>query len=330
MVDYYYAFGIPTIYVLYVIIEKSINKYSLLKNKLNKVEQFLNNNFYPPKNYYESNNILNEKSVIHINNKYHMVNPMDIIPKRTNNTFDINDCDIYYINLEKSKKRKEFIEKQLNKFNFSYKRFNAIDAKCTNFNLNDYNYKINKDLMNYFNKDNKKHIGHLGCLLSHFMIYQTFLNNSKAKYLMVFEDDVIFVDNFKETLIKRTEFIPNDWDLILLGSHHYHTLSNNFNKEIFNGVYELNHKFYGTYGYILNKNSVKKILTYITHGFDLIDGMLGDITKQEHIKTYSLIHPLVYPTHNSTITTNTFQYYYETNITDSNLMLSTTGHKDFY
>ena len=113
---------------------KSINKYSLLKNKLNKVEQFLNNNFYPPKNYYESNNILNEKSVIHINNKYHMVNPMDIIPKRTNNTFDINDCDIYYINLEKSKKRKEFIEKQLNKFNFSYKRFNAIE-QCTNFNL---------------------------------------------------------------------------------------------------------------------------------------------------------------------------------------------------
>ena len=61
MVDYYFAFGIPTMYVLYVIIEKSINKYSLLKNKLNKVEQFLNNNFYPPKNYYESNNILNEQ-----------------------------------------------------------------------------------------------------------------------------------------------------------------------------------------------------------------------------------------------------------------------------
>lgn len=330
MVNYYFAFGIPTIYVLYVIIEKCINKYSLLKNKLNKVEQLLNNNFYPPKKCYESNNILNEKSVIHINNNYHMINPMDIIPKRTNNTFDINDCDIYYINLEKSKKRKEFIEKQLRKFNFTYKRFNAIDAKNSNFNLNDYDYKINKDFLNYLNKNNKKDIGQLGCILSHVMLYQSFLSNSKAKYLMVFEDDVIFVDNFKEALIKRTEFIPHDWDLILLGSYHYHTLSNNFNKEIFNGVYELNHKFYGTHGLILNKNSVKKILTLITPGFDFIDGMLGDITMQEHIKTYSLIHPLVYPTHNSTIETNTFQYYYKSNITDTNLVLSTIAHKSFY
>lgn len=58
--------------------------------------------------------------------------------------------------------------------------------------------------------------------------------------------------------------------------------------------------------------------------------MLGDITIKQHIKTYTLIHPLVYPNHNSTIVTNTFQYYYKTNITDLNLMLSTIDHKDFY
>ena len=67
-----------------------------------------------------------------------------------------NNIDLYYINLDNSKKRRKKMEKQLNKININYNRFNAyngnlIDKKFNNKLIQDFN-TINYNSHIYKNK----------------------------------------------------------------------------------------------------------------------------------------------------------------------------------
>jgi hypothetical protein len=101
--------------------------------------------------------------------KYNINNTKSIL-----NTFTDK---IYCINLERRPDRLEHITKEFNELNFNYKIFNAIDGQKLSI------------------KDNSLKRGMIGATRSHVGVIKDAIKNKYEK-IVVFEDDIIFCDNF--------------------------------------------------------------------------------------------------------------------------------------
>jgi GR25 family glycosyltransferase involved in LPS biosynthesis len=60
---------------------------------------------------------------------------------------------------------------------------------------------------------------HLGCTVSHWILWNSLLfENSTEDMFMVVEDDAIFRPNWKHALESALSCMPDDWDILYLGS----------------------------------------------------------------------------------------------------------------
>jgi GR25 family glycosyltransferase involved in LPS biosynthesis len=115
-----------------------------------------------------------------------------------------NNIDkIIYINLEKRKDRREQIEDELNKFNLSYERFEAIQTEG---------------------------FGILGCGLSHIQVLKI-AKERNYKNILIFEDDFTFIvskEEFENNLINFFN-LNIDYDVLFLSYNieKYEELNNN-------------------------------------------------------------------------------------------------------
>ena len=109
----------------------------------------------------------------------------------------VSSC--YYINLDKSTDRKEYMEKKLKIANINCKRFPAING------------------INYLDLCPKLNIspGALGCKLSHLEILK---NVKKNGWTIIFEDDIYLQKNSKENILNALNSLPNSAELILFGT----------------------------------------------------------------------------------------------------------------
>ena len=126
---------------------------------------------------------------------------------RKQENFERYDCknwnDIvsgcYYINLDKSLDRKEYMENILKKAGIDCKRFSAIDGS------------------KYLNMCEKLNItqGALGCKLSHLELLK---NVKKNGWTIIFEDDIELNESSKEDILKILNSLPNSAELVLFGT----------------------------------------------------------------------------------------------------------------
>ena len=104
--------------------------------------------------------------------------------------------NIFYINLEKRKDRKEFIEKELNKLhrvkniNFNIQRFNAIKSNIH---------------------------GGIGCGKSHINILKM-AKKKKLPFVMIIEDDIEIKNEDLNINFDTIQNTPN-WDIFILSGH---------------------------------------------------------------------------------------------------------------
>ena len=100
-------------------------------------------------------------------------------------------------------------------------------------------------------------------------------------YCAIFEDDVKFVDNFKEEFQKRLEFIPDDADGIFLG------VSDNFLGKRYNEYFDrIEGVFFGLHAYILTNAGAKKLLKNVFPIEVQIDSNMSFSAVLEGIKLY--------------------------------------------
>ena len=135
---------------------------------------------------------------------------------------DIRSCPTLVINLDRRKDRWEEFSKQPTLKEFSdLKRFSAVDGSSldvltdtrisphTRFNIakkyRRSDYEINTP-------------GAIGASLSHITCWKTLLD-SKAEYLVVFEDDTIVNDAYMGKIDSLIKGLPEKWDMWLLGTH---------------------------------------------------------------------------------------------------------------
>jgi len=180
------------------------------------------------------------------------------------------DYPILYINLDKDKKRRIVLEKDLNKIKADFTRVEAVYGK--NLYNDKYRHKIAKILgvhhtklhPNYWmDRHNFKSmsmnenniLARVGCYLSHVISVKQAYDKGFDK-LMVFEDDACPLVNFYE------EFpVPKDADMVYPGG--YFIKQDNYNPDYQSSLIPINteeFKMAGTYSYILpNKKAIETV-----------------------------------------------------------------------
>ena len=122
--------------------------------------------------------------------------------------------------------------------------------------------------------------GAIGCYLSHVKIWENVLKH-KYENVLIFEDDAKIPDNLNAKIHENMQFIPNDWDIVLLGYvckkcrkyENYHEVE----------------RFMLTHCYMINRNAIIKIMNSntlfpITQQIDALMSELSSILNIYSIK----------------------------------------------
>ena len=167
---------------------------------------------------------------------------------------------IYWINLDRSKDRKKWMEKLLEDpvfQNIPNERISAIDGKSPG---------LVDSLLNIPTKQDGHTDVVYACLLSHLNAIREFSNSSYDVALIV-EDDICleFQQYWKNPIKKVIDHAPEDWDIIQL----YYFVKDNF----LNNEYTLNvdSEYNSTVAYLINKKGSKKIIdqVYVNNKYKL-------------------------------------------------------------
>jgi len=131
---------------------------------------------------------------------------------------------IYYINLDRRPDRNEHFINLYNKMNIDHNkliRYTAIDGLNYNFSSEEYKMFENADFLNDLGSIPKKIMGNQ---LSHYYILKNMIDNNYNN-ILIFQDDVIFRDDFVEQINKLSDNIPDDAEIINFGFHKVANLS---------------------------------------------------------------------------------------------------------
>lgn len=115
---------------------------------------------------------------------------------------------MYYINLERTKSRREFMEKQVSKYKDKLPNVSRIPAVDGKSNLHDFVKKP---------KETKQNNYELACTASHLLAMKTALKNGD-EYALIMEDDIEIdhmMENY-EKVIKDLNTLPKDFSLVQL------------------------------------------------------------------------------------------------------------------
>jgi len=176
----------------------------------------------------------------------------------------------FIVNMDKDIIRFNKVKSECDKFNIKFERFKAYDGNLlTTKEKNKYITKFCK----YFCSNSI-----IGCGISHIKIYENIIKNNYSNTLIL-EDDIYFTDNFHQILNDALTELPNNYDILYLGSfglsniksyYDYNNLfkifnifkNNTINNHQYNTIYKPEYAL-GTYGYIISYNGCKKILNII-------------------------------------------------------------------
>jgi glycosyl transferase family 25 len=109
---------------------------------------------------------------------------------------------LFIVHYDKLIKRKEFIIKQLNKYNFDFE-FITNHGK-ENLTLHERNMFRNIS------------DGEISVALHHIECYKRIVHEN-IDYTLILEDDVILCNNFREILERYIKDLPSDWDMLFIG-----------------------------------------------------------------------------------------------------------------
>ena len=148
----------------------------------------------------------------------------------------------------------------------------------------------------------------IGCAMAHIKTWKLFLE-SDAKYGIIFEDDVVFENNFKEQLDLGIKNTPKDFDILYLGC--FGCQSNvNFNVLQFanQGIINTNANYRNTYinkpmvalathAYIVSRDGAKKLITYTNKNiYTHIDIHIQTLYSHKLLNIYAFNNRIAYQT----------------------------------
>ena len=197
---------------------------------------------------------------------------------------------IYWINLDRSEKRRKNMEESLKQIKIKNQRIKAVDGKFDS----DENIYGKFIITDNFNKSSKIEYA---CLLSHLNAIKTF-SESPHDIALILEDDLSleYTKYWDKKISEIIDEAPSDWEIIML---------NYASEEKLETDYTLN--FYGRISccgsYLINKKGAQRLINNIyTNGkFILLPKSVhtSDNYIYTELRTYAYKYPyFTYPTNN--------------------------------
>jgi len=164
----------------------------------------------------------------------------------------------------------------------------------------------------------------IGCALSHFKVWKTFLK-SDSKYAIILEDDIVFNNTqFQENNIKLKNIIdfyikqtPNDFDILYLGSFgteskiNFFTLmmsilNNTSENKVVNKFIRKSSVILSAHSYILSRSGAEKLIHYLNGNIhNHIDYCIQTLSSKNLIQRYIITPRIIFQTStNNTSSTN--------------------------
>ncbi len=165
-----------------------------------------------------------------------------------NNINKIGNIPIYYINLDKSKHRRSFMEAQFKNYNIkNYTRIPGIYGKLLNLK-----HGMLRDNFLYYNEKYMTH-GELGCTLTHLIaIKKAYDNNDNEAIFMEDDASLSLMSHWKYSINELINKAPNNWEILNLYSYNINNIPTKIFKKYTNE--------WGCVFYLMSRKGMKKIL----------------------------------------------------------------------
>lgn len=203
----------------------------------------------------------------------------------------IDSIPIFVINLKIRPNKKKKTLEELNKNNLTATFIEAFDGRFLDL-INLRNHAIIKTNPNY----RLLRRGEIGCYLSHLKCWDLILKSEKP-YGLVLEDDVVFLDNFRNKFNVIFNRIKDmEWDIIGLGRRcKYGWFKENCNsgKFLYSDAFYPSVVGYGAFAYIIKPETIKKLLKITFPISKPIDVVILEEHAKGNIKVISFLQDLV-------------------------------------
>jgi len=130
--------------------------------------------------------------------------------------------------------------------------------------------------------------GHVGCILSHYMLWKT-LSYFPDDEFLIFEDDVILSENFVNKFQEYKTQLPDDWQYTFVG--HCCMPPNEYQTKITDNVITTSHSPMCTHAYMIKKSSIPTLLDTNHIAWAHIDIQIQKISLKK-IQHYVFVPPL--------------------------------------
>ena len=197
---------------------------------------------------------------------------------------------VFCLTLKETPHRRQYAENHFKEHGLDVTFFEGIHAK--NFGLSTMipymddqpNWKPGDGTPYYISQ------GHIGCILSHYMLWKT-LSYLPDDEFLILEDDVQLCDGFKEKLLSIKSNLSNDWQYIFVG-HCCCPSEEHCIKQIEN-IYTTPHPPLCTHAYMIKKESLRTLIETNSVAWSHIDIQIQKRTLWDNkLKYYVCIPPL--------------------------------------
>ena len=164
--------------------------------------------------------------------------------------------ETFCLSLKDYPERKIYAEKHLEDNGINAKMFEGINAKkfglSTKIPYTDDNPNWDKDCGTpHFISQ-----GHVGCILSHYMLWRVMEYLPYEEYLIL-EDDVVLCEGFKEKLLDAKSRLPEDWQYCFVGNC---CLNKEDSLQIDDGIIQTVTPPLCTHAYMIKKSALKTLI----------------------------------------------------------------------
>lgn len=175
----------------------------------------------------------------------------------------------YFINLDRSPDRLDYMTKTLDALGLDYERVPAVDGRALSKEeiAGVYRHAPGTQFLDP---------GSIACSLSHREVWERIVA-ADDKYALVLEDDVIFGENAGE-ILKDTSWIPDGTALLRLETFRRHTVHGREPVATVGdrAIHRLHHIHNGTGAYIISKDAAARLLAHMTRFSYAVDYVLFD------------------------------------------------------
>jgi len=207
------------------------------------------------------------------------------------------DKNTFIILLETDKSRCRHVKKIKDQSGINFNIFPGIDGRQLN----------NKDILeliklryfyeNYwYNRMSRCEFtrGQLGCALSHIKLWEMGIRENKS-FMIVFEDDIIFLDDYHKEIQNIMEELPSDYHYCYLYRHpgHQHLFEKDELVMEDKKYIQRAPPAWSTVGYIISLDGMKKFVRTMKPFFKTIDGMIMKIIDDDNSNCYAVKKSLV-------------------------------------